>query len=727
MQLSFIKDEKVDLISLRAYESLVGSSIINTLQINPENILVIKDVKSTFKQDVKLIQATKEKGKDKLTLNNKENYDITNDIFDGESLLDNSVFAEHGVADKGFALLRQHFFKSAAFNTNIQDFLKDNTPDEIEYDDWEITNMFGEPMFAKNVDMICTPNSLKFMKFAYKMNKNTDFENQKAMWGFWKAIVGNENNVFGVCKHESASHAGVDENGFMVQRMSYQMLNASGASYGDIKQLSQFELNYIEKLKNDVMTFIQHLEMTKSEQNVNQLYIDLYNRNQNIVYTKFFKDFRSSIVNRYINKLKRGNIRVRADNLVLCSNPIEMLYAAIGKLTKIEPITLSCNQVYTTQFEFSEEIVLHRNPTTSPSNMLLAKNTYNEKIKKYINVTKNILVVNSIKHDIMTRLSGCDYDSDFVHTSNDKTLFKLATYAKENYTLCVDDVEEDSKTTYSLNDDDMALADDNIGVSGKLIGEIVNLGQLCMSVHYHLVNNNKYDDAKDVMHLVDLVTCISTLVIDMAKKSFVVNIKGEIASIRGKIKKYVRTNNKTTTWICKEKDHTVKPLFFEMVESKKDKVVYEQYKCPMDFLQSILKEESKRATETKTIELTDLLNTYDKDKANRNQLDELIKIGNELNTYFKKIHTKSLPKEKKTNAINDFMRKMKTKIIKLKMKEDTVYALLLNIFDEKSRVKLDTKHTRLLKLIAETHTDTFVNVFCENFNGSSIENSLKTA
>ena len=52
-------------------------------------------------------------------------------IWDGESLLDVSEFENAGYGDKGMMLLRNRFFKTCAFNTNLQKWFEDNNIKEI--------------------------------------------------------------------------------------------------------------------------------------------------------------------------------------------------------------------------------------------------------------------------------------------------------------------------------------------------------------------------------------------------------------------------------------------------------------------------------------------------------------------------------------------------------------------------------------------------------------------
>ena len=62
----------------------------------------------------------------------------------------------------------------------------------------------------------------------------------------------------------------------------------------------------------------------------------------------------------------------------MIGNPLEMLYHAIGDfdISDIKPYQqpLKGNEVYTKLFKDKQELTGFRNPHTSPSNVLLAKN-----------------------------------------------------------------------------------------------------------------------------------------------------------------------------------------------------------------------------------------------------------------------------------------------------------------------------------------------------------------
>ena len=56
----------------------------------------------------------------------EEETEVENVIWDGQGLLDVSVFEDNELEDYGMLLLRNRFFKSCAFCTRLQDWFKDN-------------------------------------------------------------------------------------------------------------------------------------------------------------------------------------------------------------------------------------------------------------------------------------------------------------------------------------------------------------------------------------------------------------------------------------------------------------------------------------------------------------------------------------------------------------------------------------------------------------------------
>ena len=88
----------IDLASYEAYIALPMSSIIDTMIIEPENILIVDDFESCFKDKVIAVEE-----KDGRLVASEKEVDVTNCIWDGESLLDVSMFGDY--ASKGMVSL----------------------------------------------------------------------------------------------------------------------------------------------------------------------------------------------------------------------------------------------------------------------------------------------------------------------------------------------------------------------------------------------------------------------------------------------------------------------------------------------------------------------------------------------------------------------------------------------------------------------------------------------
>lgn len=108
-----------DLASWESYKALSLSSLKGTIDIPLNSILFIQDCKSEFIEEV--VSVEEQNGT--LVATTKETI-IENDIWDGESLLDESLF-KGDYADKHMLLLRNKFFKSCGFKTKLQKWFKD--------------------------------------------------------------------------------------------------------------------------------------------------------------------------------------------------------------------------------------------------------------------------------------------------------------------------------------------------------------------------------------------------------------------------------------------------------------------------------------------------------------------------------------------------------------------------------------------------------------------------
>lgn len=685
MGLDFDTGGKIDYASLLAYESLVGSSLEDTISINPNNILIVSDVESKFNKMCNVVR----KGDNGFLDSFREPVEVSNSLFDGESLLESTYFKE----GQSMQLLRNHFFKSASFSTNIQQFFEDNNIETVE-------DMFGNPMKAKDVHMIITPSSLKALKFG----------EPEDMWSYWKSFVSDKDGLstFGVCKHEKPSKRGFDQNENILQQTSYQMLNSMPLTRGNIHTLAKFEQEYIYNLKNDDDFFIKYIEENSNDLNSNLMFVDVFRHNREIVDTKVFRDFRKSEINKYVTHVKKGKLRLHGDYCVMLGNPIEFLYHAIGKF-KNKPIALKGSSVSCTLFSYEGELVGFRNPHTSPSNVLVVKNKQNNLIDTYLNLSNNIVVVNAIDFEIQDILSGADYDSDTVLLVKNETLLKVAKKCKK-FNVCINKVDSDP-SRYELNNKNMSDIDNKLAKSQKYIGRVVNLGQLCMSIYWDKRNNRDYNGLNQLMRKVDVMTILSGIAIDMAKKMYDIEIEDEIKQVEFEIKDYIKRINvydikkkKIILKSGKEKMVDAKPLFFKYIsQSKTIKNRVTDYNCSMDYLQDEMK--SRRADEHENIEFSELLIKQNQKNANRKQKEKIIMTVDEMVEGLNGLYAKSIDEEERANESENIIDYYKNRVGKLTVKPDTMYALLK---DNSGKSKIFVK---LLNMLYTTQKEVFLGAF----------------
>lgn len=377
--LTIRKGDKIDLAAYEAYISLPLSSIIDTIEILPENILVVDDYESTFVDKVVAVE-TKD---DKLVSAQKE-MEITNSIWDGQSLMDISLFGQY--KDKGMLLLRNRFFKTCAFNTNIQKFFKDNNITNI-------SQLKGQTLATdiKDIKLITTPSSIKYLKF-----------------GSLEQWLKNIDITFGVVKYEKETHF---FDGRMVQT-HYQLLNTLQFSEDEIQELLQPSLDYINYVRNDPDILRYHIKYPFSEMEIspltskNEIIFKMLGINNKFAKTKFYYDFRNDLIRAMTEKLRDGRILVNGNYSTLFGNGMEMLKSSIGLFD--ENSELIDNQIHSTRFQYGITILGSRSPHICSGDIALYENKRSKNYDKYFNLTNEIVCMNSINNNILQRLQGAD-------------------------------------------------------------------------------------------------------------------------------------------------------------------------------------------------------------------------------------------------------------------------------------------------------------------------------
>lgn len=490
------------IVEIGAYQSLIASSIEGKVQIKPENILVLKDVDSFFNTNVVSIEIDDVKHCKSVP---KENYEVCNTIFDGQALIDESIFPDWG---DGYVLLRQHFFKAAAFCTKIQKYYRDYFGDN--YDTAIVTDMWGNEHLAKDIQMITTDNAIKWIKF------------DGITYEYWCTKVHELGDNFGIVKTAHKSKMGD------MQRMSYQMVNALSVDIMDDVLTETKE--YIHKLKNDDDVFFDFLRRNANFMTDYEVLIALCKQNPDFVKSDYFKQRRKQIIYNYILDIKTGHIVQNGDNLVLVGSPYAMLLHSVGEDVYGDP-TLSVEegtiQCWTARFGDGEYLAEFRSPFNSCHNLGYLHNNYHPYWDEYFVFGKQIIAVNTLHTDFEDRNNGSDFDSDSIYVTNQPDIVERAKYCYANYPTVVNNIPKE-KNSYDNTLHNLAVIDNRLAASQRDIGESTNVAQLCLS-YWHTTGKEKYGEYADAL----AVICQCS--IDGTKRTFDVNIPGEIKRIKEEI------------------------------------------------------------------------------------------------------------------------------------------------------------------------------------------------
>ena len=369
-----------DLAGIESYISLTASSIIGAIKIKPENILLVDDYESVFRDMVVAVGA----GADGHLVAEEKEVEISNSIWDGESLIDKSLMGEY--SPYGFILLRNSFFKSAAFNCNLQKWFADNGITDV--------NQLNGKTLAKRIEdvlYVITPSSLKYLKY-----------------GTFEAWLENVSSVYGVVKHEKKPKY----LGGKGVKVSYQLINSLAMTKADVDEFLKPSLDYLDLIKRDVAAFRYHIHFkAQHEDDVsvktrNDVIYKILGVSDEFTRTKLFQDFKKETVHAYISELKLGHIVVNGNYGVLCGSPMELLHQVIGRFNGES--LLGVGNIHTKRFSYNKRLLGCRSPHTSTGNVLLAMNVEDKQIDKYFNFTTEIVAINSIGENILQRLSGAD-------------------------------------------------------------------------------------------------------------------------------------------------------------------------------------------------------------------------------------------------------------------------------------------------------------------------------
>lgn len=660
-----------DIASLEAYISLPLSSAINKFELSKENILVIEDVESIFKDTVYASELINEVYDNEIVISGdinttKKRIEIKNKIHDGQSLLDQSIFLNLGYFDKADLQIRNKWFKGTGVRCDIQSFFKLMGIEKI-------SQLNGLTM-AKNVEdikLITTPSSLKFMKLKDKFE-----DDQNKCFEYWADKI--LNNWY-VCKYEKPQH---HFNG-MVQT-HYQLVNSLGMKEESFREFLKPSIEYIEKLKNDDDVFIKHIkiknnniedELSEEVEKDKNYILTMLKLNRNFIHTAAFKNFRKKAIQSYINNIKAGHVLITGNYSIVASNVLEMLFHSVGKLKETfddegnqklyidfadKEIKLEGYNVITNKFEDNEEILAVRSPQPSMSNISVYKNIKNKDNEYYKLMSQffyldsnEVIYTNSINCNRMEKMSSEDFDGDSELISNNKILVEYAKELQDKF-LVNNDLTSKRLELKEYTGENLSTLD--INCSQNKIGEIINLAQSLNSAYWKGKKDGKSEEwLEELYKTICTLNTLSCIEIDRAKKISPISSTKELKKIRNTIEKNgyleVVTEEKVKETkegtVTKEKKHQLKPAFLKHCNEykinsdnkKSDEFIYYDYGVGMDLMIKVLNEELDKIITKKRprVSMVELLvkGSVDKKKENRRQitaiLDKIDMAINEMN------------------------------------------------------------------------------------------------
>ena len=680
---------RMSYVERKAYESLVNSTIKDAVVIDPEGILVLDDIENHFKTNAAMV-GLKNESEASLT---RAIVECTNMVTDGECLIDDSVF---GARDAGMMLLRNFFFKSCGFRTDIQGYYKEVFGNE--YETATIEDRWGYPIPVKNIRMIVTNSSFKLFKFNTYMAKEEPEYNIQSMHGgdiseeydmfqenglntflLWVEAVKKNGGIFGVVKFEE-KHC--DNRHF-----TYQMINSMNLSRDDVNGLMEEDIKEYIRLKTDDEAYEEYIgggqEGDTEPTYTDDFLLNMSRKNPMFRQTKVYKDKKYKFLTAYLQKLYEGKISVDADYRTLCSMPWELLtYSVHRDVSRIEPV-LKKGEVCILDIPEGEKVVLCRNPHTCASNVVCATNRIPDEIKLWFGFerkdhTSNIVVLSPWEWDVMAALNGADFDSDEALCIREPIVVKRAEELLTDEIIAsvphevTEDFTNDKKIMRGINDYESQKETDQILFNNN-IGRISNYVQALNSYYWH-VRRNEGIELCNQGTLYDDIQILSVLIgleIDKAKHAYSVNACDLAKKLVAKHINYA----------------TEKPLFMRFIDEhdrKKAKELAASGKwldCPMDYVAERIynlkdtEEELANQTQTPTIPIKDLFDIDDykgcdakKVEAVMEKLDNCISVIRKLNMNKEKLDWEDNVrlKNQTLDETYDLMRRNKIKIKELK-------------------------------------------------------------
>ena len=707
-------DVNLSYVEVKAYEALVNSNIKGTVKIEPDEILLLDDMKHPFVTQIAKIK--EEEGR--FSLERCEET-IKNNIFDGECLIDNSIFETYGT-DSGMMLLRNFFFKSCGFRTDIQGYYKEYYG--ADYENALVEDRFGKKFRVKDIKMIVTMSSFKLFKFrdylfVGSMNgKDTrrrlpddsqiaamniisnDVLRENLTYDLWRRKVYENGCVFGIVKSEEEHRE--------KRKFTYQMLNSMHFSEEDIHELLADDVERFIELRTDYDAYEKYIGNRSEDEEegensyTGQFIIDLAKKNPIFRQTGLYKMKRSNDIRAFKQKLYEGKINIEADYCTLCSMPWELLkYSVEGETAFSNPV-LKKGEIFIAGLEEGAQITLCRNPHSCASNVVCATNHIVPEIEKWFSFQRkngysNIVVISPWEWDVMEALNGADFDSDEVLCIKDEIVLKRAMELQDDaHITAIPHVylSSDSKGMTKMNNFLQQYEIDH-SLRGNKIGVISNYAQVLNSFYWDsFEEKSRFTECRDELY--DDILILSVLMgleIDKAKHAYSFDAQKVASEIFDKYAKGGQRKNR--------------PIFMCFIDEDRHGEAVKKIKaglwlnCPMDYvakkLYHLYKEEEKlkELQQMPTIDLADVFEVSDYKGCDGNKVENVL---GKMNDCISQVRKLNVNKEElawvenaalKTTLLDDTYYLMQKNKITLKEMKRILYIILEKDLADKMKKK----------------------------------------
>ena len=691
--------ENADIVSLSAYSTLITASALGYIHIPLKNILIVRD------QEVSTILPGLTVDVDESNhcyVKKEEQCEITNILWDGMGLIDDSIFPEDQWMD-GFLYCRSHFFKSCFFRGNVVQYFMDYYKED--YSTAAVMDMFGNKVKVSDIRVIVTENSIKWMRFKRLMKEYPEDNDSKA-YKYYRHFMKKDGEMFSIVKTGHESKWGE------LQRSSYQINNSLPTTDKEmLAEIAQTSVDYYNRMVQDHDAFMEHLKRTSGNKySVGNMLIALDEWNHDFRYTDYFKKKKSEILSEFKNKrLKLGKLLQSGDNLVICGNPLALLKQVTGEGYSSEKCFDTHREgieCYTSRFPDGQCLAGFRSPHNSSNNIVHLINRYPQELMRYFpELGQHVIVINGIGTDVQDRLNGQDLDSDSVYVTDQEEIVKLSEKAYLEYPTIINRIPLKNSSLYNMDMASFAEMDYKIARSQNDIGTTSNLAQLALSYYF---DGRAADREGELQDIFVICSVLAQVAIDSAKREFNVSVGSELGRLNKVVAEIGENINGSKKYPRFYAGHMKMKGKCEITENQVGK-----FNCPMDIVYDLVDEMTidsrvNKEYQTRTIPVNSLLLPYNKGDANRKQYQ---KIVSEIEAYDAKVKNLDKAAENYSEKISYLFAQTADRIRKHTIKQDTMMRLVDKAFHDPC---LSRMRSRLLTLLYDNNPQIFLLCFVKN-------------